>query len=120
MEIEMTNCSPTLEREPEPCVFSIEDPDPHCILCGQQCSHGMMCWHPGPIIRASGWFETREAYGLDADVWRDVKLLYRGDWLFPDMLIMVTGYEPISDTTHRYSFHGQKHVGVDKVEKEMA
>lgn len=120
MKIEIANCSPTIEREPEPCVFEIEDPNPRCVICGQQCSHSMKQWHPGPVIKVSGWFETREPCGLDADIRRDAKLLYRKEQLFPGIDIVVTGCESIIDGIYRYSFYGQKYIGVKKVAREIA
>lgn len=120
VKIEITNCSPTLEREPEPCMFEIEDSDPHCAICGQQCSHSMRQWHPGPVIKVSGWFETQETYELDVDMRREAKLLYRKVQLFPDIPIVVTSCEWINDETYRYSFYGQKYVGVAKMKQGRA
>lgn len=118
MTIEIIDWLADIEREQEACIFETEDPDPHCVLCGRQCSHTRNNWHPGPVLRMKGWFEAREYHDPGADVFADVKLSSRGESFDPGMPLVVTGCELIDDTTWRYAFHGQKYVGVDRVTRE--
>lgn len=120
MKVEITTWSVGIEREPEVCVFKIEDADPHCCLCGQQCSHSMKNWHPGPAITMSGWFETQECHDIDAEAWQDVELLYRGEHFDPGMPIVVAGCLPTGDGTYRYPLRGHTLVGMTKAEQGRA
>lgn len=112
--IEIADLSVGVEREPEPCVFEIEERNPHCVICGRQCCHTMNNWHAGPMIRTYGWFETQEYHTLDAFVWRGVTLLTHNGRSVFDMPIAVISCRRIGDAAYRYSFYGKKVVGVAK------
>lgn len=117
MIVEVTSCSPTIKRDQEPCVFEVEDAKPRCEICGRQCSHTENNWHAGPVIKVSGWFEAQEYHDPAADVWRDVVLTYGGKQLFAGFSIVVTGCNVSNRPTYRYSFHGQQHIRVDKIQQ---